>query len=595
MSTTSSTENSFCRADWHKSAPESIRNAFSAGDGTAGWSAWKDHLASRRKPVDPDRLIRGVEEPMNWGVPEGLDMAPIPDWLGRALDGNGRRIDPALQKELLGWLAETSGAAADVGNVLEDLACCRALPKLAAVLSSDAWFALVDHLLAVVVDASAIDKDRDPLPHQLAAGELALTLAYLFPEIKACRKLKSAARQALTGGLEDLLDGEGLPHASYVPSLRPLLACWTRCRALGEQLKGGCWNDAAEDQYEWLVRHTLRLTRHDGTHVFSSGSPDKPDTALLKTALRFGGDDDDHDIASYVLPGGKRRASKSSDAELPDAASHSEWAAVAVLRPDWSRTGPRLSVLYPDRSVRLELGCGKDIVLSGRWELDVSVDGKQLAAESDWEEVCWLSDEDVDYLEIEIELADGVRVQRQMLLARKDRFLLLADAVLGKRTGKIEYQGRLPLGTGTEFQGADESREGFLVGSKRRAHVLPIALPEWRGDNRTGQLAQSDGTLQLQQSAEARRLYAPLFFDLDPRRMTRRMTWRQLSVAESLQTVAHDVAVGYRVAIGKRQWLIYRSLAEKANRTLLGHNLSTETVVGQFDRSGEVEPLIEIE
>ena len=96
-------------------------------------------------------------------------------------------------------------------------------------------------------------------------------------------------------------------------------------------------------------------------------------------------------------------------------------------------------------------------------------------------------------------------------------------------------------------------------------------------------------------SAKGCRLYAPLFFDLDRRRMARPCTWRRLTVAESLAIQPDEVAVGYRVAVGKEQWLIYRSLAEKANRTLLGHNLSTEMLVAQFHRSGEVEPLLEIE
>jgi hypothetical protein len=66
-------------------------------------------------------------------------------------------------------------------------------------------------------------------------------------------------------------------------------------------------------------------------------------------------------------------------------------------------------------------------------------------------------------------------------------------------------------------------------------------------------------------------------------------------VAESLQIVPPHVAAGYRVMVGKHQWLIYRSLAPAANRTLLGHNLATEMLIARFDRNGEVEPLIEIE
>jgi hypothetical protein len=247
------------------------------------------------------------------------------------------------------------------------------------------------------------------------------------------------------------------------------------------------------------------------------------------------------------------------------------------------------------KSASLELSCGKDMLLSGPWDLQVGCDGAPAAPRSEWEETCWVSDEDVDYLELEIKLTSGLRVQRHLLLARQDRFLMLADAILGDRPAALSYRGTLPLCAGVAFRGATETREGFLVGTRRRALVLPLALPEWRCDVRIGELVQVGAGLELHQAREGSRLFAPLFFDLDRRRMNRPLAWRQLTVAESLAVQPHDVAVGYRVAIGSRQWLIYRSLAAVANRTLLGHNLATETLVARFDRSGEVEPLVEIE
>ena len=66
-------------------------------------------------------------------------------------------------------------------------------------------------------------------------------------------------------------------------------------------------------------------------------------------------------------------------------------------------------------------------------------------------------------------------------------------------------------------------------------------------------------------------------------------------MAESLAAQAADVAVGYRVALGRGQWLVYRSLARTRNRSVLGHNLATETLVARFRRDGEVESIIEIE
>mgnify|MGYP006197837749 CR=1 FL=1 len=61
-------------------------------------------------------------------------------------------------------------------------------------------------------------------------------------------------------------NGEGLPHARLLPLLGPLFACWTRARWIGGRLGGGPWSRGADSQYQWLVRHVIRLnhrTRHD--------------------------------------------------------------------------------------------------------------------------------------------------------------------------------------------------------------------------------------------------------------------------------------------------------------------------------------------
>ncbi len=222
-------------------------------------------------------------------------------------------------------------------------------------------------------------------------------------------------------------------------------------------------------------------------------------------------------------------------------------------------------------------------------------------------------------------MADGFRIQRQFVMARKDRFLLLADAVLGSRRAALDYRGALPLGPQVTFQPANETSEAVLIGRKARAMAIPLALPEWR-DNASQPKGQAvtgvpllgtssvgrglpkrhcsfqavahaahESALELRQSAFGGAIFAPLFFDLDRRRFGKPLTWRQLTVAESLAVQPADVAVGYRVTAGGKQWLIYRSLTPSRNRTLLGHNLSSETLVARFTRKGEVKSLIEIE
>jgi hypothetical protein len=569
---------------WHKSVPKAVQKAYEVDHDSAGWKAWQRHLRARKRPVG----LVGGDQAITW-VLNPVETASLLPQLSQ--DDHLATINA-----LHDWLRDSAGGRFKLDYALSAVTWCRCLPQLAAVLPASAWWKLLDHLLQTVAEAGedcACSED-EPLVRQLLAGELPLTLAYLLPEIAACRELRSNACLVLSGGLADLLDGEGLPHARLFDRLPSLLACWTRCRELGSRLKRNCWSAEAERQYRQLVRNALRLTRCDGSLVFSASSTDGGNADLLAAAMALVGDEDDHALAAAVLPGSKEKR-RQGKAGSRKATIHSEWAAAALLRPDWSRSAPRLTVLYPDTDCRIELACGRDVLCSGQWSLEVSLDGVLAAPKSEWVELCWISDEDVDYLELEINLGDDVRVQRHMLLARKDRFLLLADTVLAPRRATIQYRGTLPRCPGVAFQEACETREAVLVGRKPRAKILPLALPEWLADRRNGSLSSTGAGIELRQRAVGQALFAPLFLDLDRRRMSKPLTWRQLTVAESWAVQPADVAVGYRVAIGKRHWLFYRSLNRPQNRTLLGHNLSSEMLAARFLPDGEVESLIEIE
>jgi hypothetical protein len=235
------------------------------------------------------------------------------------------------------------------------------------------------------------------------------------------------------------------------------------------------------------------------------------------------------------------------------------------------------------------------MLLTGTWEFDLKIDGRRITSSDEWEEVCWVSDEDVDYLELELALDDDIRLQRQLLLARDDGFLYLSECLLDTPGGKTEFTSRLPLADGITFETSKETRDGCLKSDKSLASVIPLALPEWRVDPRQGTLSVQDNELHLNQQTIGKNLCCPLFFDLNSRRHTKQRTWRQLTVAQSLETVSHDIAVGYRIQSNKDQWLIYRSLVEPANRTLLGHNLASEFEVGRFTAEGDCEEMLEIE
>jgi hypothetical protein len=68
-----------------------------------------------------------------------------------------------------------------------------------------------------------------------------------------------------------------------------------------------------------------------------------------------------------------------------------------------------------------------------------------------------------------------------------------------------------------------------------------------------------------------------------------------LSVGNMRKIEPPEAAVSYRVQIGDEQWLIYRSLTPRENRTVLGQNLMCEMHVSRFLENGDVEELLELE
>jgi hypothetical protein len=553
-------------------------------------------------------------------------------------------LPPDVIKQLVaGWTRAVTPPVRDASLALEAIAWAKGMPFLADVLGTEECLALGGHLSSLSDDADEHLLRDQPLLHQLLAGELAWTLAARLIRGAFAGQLEKSGRAAIALGLNELMDRQGMLSAPTSPTsqdgiriMRPLLACWTRCRALAADLPGGGLGPRPEQRYLRFVRNTLRCNRPDGQPLFAEdikrvsqgsgstrGTPatDIAGRKLFEAVLKSGVEEIDRQLAAIALPKfspprGYPAVAKppKKSVELPPPSICFEEGAIAVMRHGWHRDDERLAVLFAGQTCEIELVAGGRLAASGPWRLDVRQDGRQLEPVSHWESSCWYSDGEVDYLELEIELSGGVMLQRQIVLAREDRFLILADAVLCPQRGKLEYRSTLPLVPGVEFRGEEESREGLLVqaGStstvRALAHVLPLGMPEWRAEDCSGELralpfstngtARAPGTpgrLELSHGATGERLLAPLFIDLDRRRFRRRMTWRGLTVAEGLTAVGPDKAVGYRVAIGAEQWIFYRSLAAAGNRTVLGHNLSTESLIARFGKDGKVTSIVEIE
>jgi hypothetical protein len=159
----------------------------------------------------------------------------------------------------------------------------------------------------------------------------------------------------------------------------------------------------------------------------------------------------------------------------------------------------------------------------------------------------------------------------------------------------IKHSVHLPLDRDVYWQPETETRDGRLMKGTRNVAVLPLALPEWRADAHGGSLVEENRRLALTQEGTGRSLYCPLLLDLKPKRATKERTWRQLTVAEWMEVMPRDVAVGYRAQSGRDQWLFYRSLGAAGNRTVLGQNIAGEFFAGRFRPAGKLDDWIEIE
>lgn len=572
------------------------------------WTAWRQHVAGRQSPVALKKFFVGRAPALGWG----LDA--LPDQFGEqdrdfvSLANKAERGEAAALARLRSLVPQGStGDAAIVdqprsaiAQAIGRLAFARALPALSRVVEAEAWFVLLNQLIQS--SAPSNGHDATVLTAQLLHGELPLTLAYLFPELPDGASLLTRGWQAVERALDRYVNEEGTLPDVELACWPALAASWTRSRMMGENAGCASLSASSAARYQQLLGHLWRLRRPRGGYAFS---PDAPTTtqaaddsfwraarcyaaagqrALIRTELKDGS------------PAGKAgRPASRSLASAPAPAMESEAAGLAILRPSWA-TSDRLVVDYRGGDLRCELVAGGDVLLSGACGLALSLDGVSLTQEAAWEQVCWVSDDDADYLELQLSFSHEVRVQRHLLLAREDRFLFWADAVLGSTPGMLDYHCMLPLADGIAFQPAADTREGYLTGRRRRAAVLPLALAEWREEPSAGRLAAGQRGLELSQMAtRARALFAPLWIDLHPRRLARAVTWRRLTVVEDRSIQPSDVAAGYRVAVGREQWLFYRSLDACGNRTVLGHNLITEFFAGRFGREGVAEPLMEIE
>ncbi len=633
--------------------------------------ALRQRLRGRNR-LPPDSWALGSSHPLSW--------AALPEE-NLSIFRPGTSDQPTAWSEFAeAWLAQPFGPLsskkqqarqASEDRPLIALGWAYALPRVANSLEPQVWVALFRYLVGLVdqfgrappAATESLTPDSQPAENQDANGgstsagpwgdpwreqlycvELPLVLVYSLPEFFGPR-FREALQGRIIWGLFRWVSEQGFLATDQLESTRRLLACWTRCLLLvtssaqpvGQQSKPDLpTGELVPTRFARFVRRTLDLSDPAGGQLLTEDwkDPSWPRellTAALNLCALESGELFTETISTSLSlwPLGRRAPrhfrgigsppALREDAGWADPAVHCETTRRAVLRGGWSAAEPVLAVDYRRGSeLMIELAAGSAKWLCGLWPVVVREAGQLVLPEGSWEPLLYKTDPDVAYLELQQQLAGGLTLQRQILLARPDRLVLLADALLFsperdfdvQETEPVELEVNLPVSDSVTVLPAPETREIWLQSGSAQSRAIPLSLPEWHSQWHNGKSTAEAGRLQLIQKLRksdlgkepqgsfpgARRgVFGCWALDLEPSRQASWQTWRQLTVAEQRQVVPPTVAVGHLLRLGPHQWMVYRSLAPQAPRTVLGVHLRTEFLAARFRNTGLTDTILEIE
>ena len=549
--------------------PENIEPPVSSTD----WAEWSLSTRNRIQKHSPISCLKNVQ-----GFADEPDME---SWDASNLDAVALRIS-----------VEPGDDYSDPG-IRQALALAYHSYLLLDVLSQQQWISMIHRLLEYCEDS----RKCKIWGRNVLRSEIPTVLVALYPDWQVTSALVPRIRTSLQEESELELDGEGLIHAKNWNQYASLLACWARTSWLileyCENLKLPSSFDA---QLQWAIRHLLLLSNSQGELRFTDRR--QLSRPFVKKLLHIAGDAGDLRIAVDARLAQKKGHKGKSKGKRPAASLHSEWAQIAILRSGWSHKRRELAVRYHQNDFELELdACGRPL-LHGSVTTRLNIDNVDLKPQGEWTEVCWQDDADACYLELEMEYDKGWRIQRQLCVCKDTAVVMIADAVLGKQHSEIRYDVHYPFVEPNDISQSDtDTRELVFDTEEFRGLIMPLALPEWRESSSMrigGELLADEQLVYSMHSPNSKGLYAPLFFALGRRSADKPKTWRRLTVAERLAVESNDSASAFRVQLGGRQWLLYRSLTEAGNRTFMGQNYSTEFVFGEFRLDGKMREYVEI-
>lgn len=266
----------------------------------------------------------------------------------------------------------------------------------------------------------------------------------------------------------------------------------------------------------------------------------------------------------------------------------------AFLHGDWRDSRDHYLVRFDGPVPQIEASVLEKSLVQGGWAARLIVEG-QVWTEGEWSCSCWFSDADADFAEFKWEPAAGVTVYRQLLLSRKDRFLVVADEVRAPGQKGIQLNSSLPLAAGWKAISDGRTREWQLHQNEDAVRVYPIFQTQQRVQKTDGKLECKSQSVQTKLTAEAEGGYSAIVIDWDRGRRSRPVQWAPLTVVESRERMAPHVACAARWKVGDDLWMVYHQSSKgDTARSVLGLHTHHETVITRI-KDGNYERLVEVE
>lgn len=596
---------------WSAAAPEDLQRAAQSGRVDKFWRAWSKRIGERceRKSLRKRVACRSSLWPWDgsrrhpaktvWSMIEKQDWRKLSRWATQQLSADDAWKDERTELELLAladWLLSGPRVEAAAAWPVWRLVMTRSA-ELAAYLSEP------------------LTCELTPDRRLLVTGELPWLLGLLFGDFDGVTEFKQLGQQSLRNELIELTDSDGTPAVTLLPVLLSWLASFARSVEVGQVLQEPLLEGEARFRFEDLLAKSVLLLDRNG-ELLGSTFPTTNGTTVVSLLLRAAelAGLDKLSLAAeslrhrqHIAAGGAPDKFRSdtysevpeerlivTDTDLP--ATQSDWASWACLRNWWNATANTAIVKHDGRDVTLQLSLLGVPVIDGTWGLNVRLDGQPISWTDGWKCSCWSSDTDMDYLELQLDIPDGSMLCRQIMLSRKDHFLVLADSVANAGRHRIDFESTLPLRHGVRAKSDKETREVQLATSDVKVRCFPLALPDDRLHSTVGEFDAARGELRLTQAATSESLYAPIVLDWSPDRASQEAEWRTLTVTEEGRKVAAWEAAGHRLRLGKLHLVVYRSLnANNEFRAVLGLHTDKESVIAQFDDKGYVLPIVSVD